>query len=191
MSASSILLRIVTGQDRKWTYDVTFEERKCNHCSSGEVISVTQPECVYLLPSVSSMQCACAILSSVAYPDLQYFSTLSHTRHDFRKKLLKTKCVFWFSIQLSSETFLTLGRNERDMIINVYWSSREVPVILVRFQWNLNFLSKGSKNLQILNFMKIRPVWAELSHADRRTDMTKLIAAFGNFATASKNETSD
>ena len=39
--------------------------------------------------------------------------------------------------------------------------------------------------------MKIRPVGAELFHADRRTDgqtdMTKLIVAFRNFANASKN----
>ena len=28
------------------------------------------------------MQCACAILSSVACPSLQYFSTVSHKRHD-------------------------------------------------------------------------------------------------------------
>jgi hypothetical protein len=34
------------------------------------------------------------------------------------------------------------------------------------------------------NFMKIRPVGAELLHADRRTDMTKLIVAFRNFVNA-------
>ena len=32
------------------------------------------------------MQCACAILPSVARPALQYFSTLPHKRHDFRVK---------------------------------------------------------------------------------------------------------
>ena len=35
--------------------------------------------------------------------------------------------------------------------------------------------------------MKIRPVGAELFHADRRTYMTKLIVAFRNFAKAPKN----
>jgi hypothetical protein len=34
--------------------------------------------------------------------------TLSHKRHDFRKTILKIKCVFWFSLQLLSETFLIL-----------------------------------------------------------------------------------
>ena len=34
--------------------------------------------------------------------------------------------------------------------------------------------------------IKIRPVGAELFHADGQTDMTKLIVAFRNFANASK-----
>ena len=46
------------------------------------------------------MQCACAILPSVACPALQYFSTLSHKRHDFRKEKKVTEhkmCVLIFS----------------------------------------------------------------------------------------------
>jgi hypothetical protein len=35
--------------------------------------------------------------------------------------------------------------------------------------------------------MKIRPVGAQLFHADRQTDVTKLIVAFRNFAKASEN----
>jgi hypothetical protein len=35
--------------------------------------------------------------------------------------------------------------------------------------------------------MRICPVWAELFHADRQTDMTNLIVAFRNFATKPKN----
>ena len=35
--------------------------------------------------------------------------------------------------------------------------------------------------------MKIRQVGAELSHADRQTDMTKLILAFYNFAKKPKD----
>ena len=43
-----------------------------------------------------------------------------------------------------------------------------------------NFLDSVSKNLQISNFMKIRQVGARLFLADRQTDITKLIVAFGN-----------
>ena len=37
--------------------------------------------------------------------------------------------------------------------------------------------------------MKIRPVGADLFHADGRTDMTKPIVVFSNFANAHKNVT--
>ena len=72
------------------------------------------------------------------------------------------------------------------MIENVWWYSCKVPFILVRFKLNLNFLDRFSKNTQIPNVMKIRPVGTELFHADRRTDKMKLIVAFRNFANAPK-----
>jgi hypothetical protein len=51
---------------------------------------------------------------------------------------------------------------------------RKAPLIHVRFQFKRNFFNRFSKNCQISNFMKIRPVGAELFHADGRTDITKL-----------------
>jgi len=70
----------------------------------------------------------------------------------FVEKLLNTKCVFWFSLQLLSETFLILRRNERHMIKNVYRSSCKVPFILVQFKWNLNFLHRFSKKSSNITF---------------------------------------
>ena len=46
----------------------------------------------------------------------------------------------------------------------------------------LDFCRQILENPQISYLVKIRPVGAELFHADRRTDMTKLIVAFRYFA---------
>ena len=55
------------------------------------------------------------------------------------------------------------------------------PSVLSDFN-EINFLDRFSKNDQISNFIKIRPVGAELftadGQADRRTDMTKLKSLF-------------
>ena len=56
------------------------------------------------------------------------------------------------------------------MIMNVYWYSRKERVILVKLQWNLNFVDRFMKNTEIPYFIKIRPVITELFHADGRTD---------------------
>jgi hypothetical protein len=45
-------------------------------------------------------------------------------------------------------------------------------------------LFEKKKKPSNIKFIKIRPVGAELFHAERQTDMTKLIAVFRNFATA-------
>jgi hypothetical protein len=55
-------------------------------------------------------------------------------------------------------------------MINVFWSLLKVRVIIVRSEWNLNFLDTFSKNTQILNFMKIRPLGAELFYVEGQTD---------------------
>jgi hypothetical protein len=87
----------------------------------------------------------------------------------------------WFSEKKFSEhkmcvfstnlygTFLILRRFKRDITI-INRSSCKLPVIPVKFQSNLNFLNGFSKNTQIQNLMKIRPVGAKLFHEGGRTD---------------------
>ena len=62
-----------------------------------------------------------------------HFSILSHIRHDFWKKLLSIKCVFWFSLQLLFETFLILRGNKRDIAINVKTCLCKGPATFVPF----------------------------------------------------------
>jgi hypothetical protein len=71
------------------------------------------------------------------------------------------------------------------------WNNKHSCQILIK----LNFLDTFSKNTQISNLTKIRPVWPELfhegrhtdGHTDGETDMKKLIIASPNFANAHKN----
>jgi hypothetical protein len=59
-------------------------------------------------------------------------------------------------------------------------------LLLSNFNETWVFSTFVSKNTQTSNFTKIRPVGAELFHADGQTDMTKLIVAFRKFAKAPK-----
>ena len=52
----------------------------------------------------------------------------------FGEKIIEHKTyVLMFSTIFFFETFIILGRNERDIITNVYWPSSKAPVILSYF----------------------------------------------------------
>jgi hypothetical protein len=163
------------------------EACSCNHCCRGKAISITHWECGCSLsyPACNAHAPYCIMWPARLYNIFPHYF-INGTIFK-KKKLLHIKCVFWFSLQFFSETFLTLGRIERDLIKNVYWSSCKVQVILVRFQWNLNFRDSFSKNIRLSNFLDVRPVGAELFHADRRTDLTKLIVRFSQFCKSAQH----
>ena len=78
------------------------------------------------------MQSECAILSSVACPSLQYFSTLSHKGQDIRKRVtgyIMFAVMFPTALYKYEKNFI-IRITERDMIRSVYWSSYKVTVIL-------------------------------------------------------------
>jgi hypothetical protein len=86
-----------------------------------------------------------------------------------KKKLLSTKCVFWFSLQILSDTFLIL-KKWSEIWSKIYVGPRvQHPLFLSNFNETWNYSTVFSKNTHISNFMKIRPV-GELFHAERQTD---------------------
>ena len=77
-----------------------------------------------------------------------FFHIISKMAQFFKKKLFNIKWMFSFYLQHFWNTFCSNKKWARcDQ--NVYWSLCQIPVILARFKWNLNFLDKFSKNTQI------------------------------------------
>jgi hypothetical protein len=117
----------------------------CNNCFSGKAVSITYSECVFVALHIQHTMLMHHIVIC-GLSGCTNVSTLSHKRHDFRKKsLLSIKCV-WFALQILSETFLILKIIEWDKIKNVYWSSYELPVTRVRAWWNLITFDRFSRN---------------------------------------------
>ena len=73
----------------------------------GSVCSLIYPACNAHVPYYIV---ACGLSESTV------ISTLSHKEHDFRKKVTEQKFPFLFSLQLLSETFLSLRKTLRYQI---------------------------------------------------------------------------
>jgi hypothetical protein len=72
--------------------------RSRNQSCRGKAISITYCECVFEALVIQQAMRMRRIMSSVACPALPNFSSLSHKRRDFRKKVIKHKtCVLIFS----------------------------------------------------------------------------------------------
>jgi hypothetical protein len=80
------------------TYTSNTEMRSRNHCCCRKAISTTYSECVPVALVIKHAQLMRRILPSVAFLALSCFSTLSHKRRGFRKKVIEHKIfVFIFS----------------------------------------------------------------------------------------------
>ena len=62
----------------------------CNHCCSGNAISVTYSKHMSVALGIQHAMCMChIILSSVVCLALLCFSTSSHKQHDFQKSIME------------------------------------------------------------------------------------------------------
>jgi hypothetical protein len=144
-------LLLIFKQDRQYTYKRNIHARSPNHCCLGKAISITYCECVSVALVIQhTKRMRRIILWSVVCPAVPYISTLSHKRHDFRKKVIEYKmCVLTF-LQLLSATFLILRRIQLDITINVHRSSCKVPLFLSDFNetWILWHIFEKYSNIK-------------------------------------------
>jgi len=76
--------------------------------------------------------------------------------------------MFWFSIQILSEIFLSLKRNELVRLKYVYKYLCKVLLIIVRFEINLNYLHRFSKNTQNTSLnQKVNAIFTLHGNQDR------------------------
>jgi hypothetical protein len=127
---------------RKWENNLTrqamhvrrnIEVFSCNHFCSGKAIIITYSGCVC---SLRYPACNAHAPYFHLWPAPLYYFFFPHLKNGTifeKKKLLKMKSAFWFSLQLSSETFLILGRTERDMIKNYIGLHVKYPLFLSDF----------------------------------------------------------
>ena len=101
----------------------------------------------------------------------QLYCTFPHylinsTTFGGRREVIEHETVFWLCLQVLSETFLILRRNERDITINVYTSSYKVPLFLSDFNGTWVSLIDFGKITLISKLAKMSPLEAELFHTD-------------------------
>jgi hypothetical protein len=129
------------------------------------------------------MQCACTIFSSLVYPALKY-PAVSNKRHHFQKtKLLNMKYVFSFSLQFfslkKSHFKEKWARYDKKFLLVFVSSICYSCLILIKLEFSRQIFVKYS-NIELHE----NPSFGCRDVPCERTDMTKQIVAFRNFATA-------
>jgi len=150
---------------------------RCGICMQAEAIKqVTSSWSLFIQLSHTPYYISSATCTAT------HFSKFSHKRHDFREKtLLNIRCVFRFSLQMLSHTFLTLRGIPRDYHHNMY-----IVDILIRYRLNLNFRDRFFEKI-----LKCKVSWKSVQREPScfmrmhgQPYMTKPTVAFRNFATA-------
>jgi len=111
-----------------------------NHCWSGKAISVTYSECVSVAIFIQHAERMRRVVFScvTCLPLPYFFSTLSHKRHNIRENSYSTQNVCSdFLYNFFSETFFSLKRVPRDIVINVLCLHIQYPLFLTYLKLTL------------------------------------------------------
>jgi len=96
-------------QDRQCTYNVTLRRVRPTVVAMEKQLSNTYCECAFVALGIQhAMRMRRIILSTVACLSVKYFSTLSHKRHFFSKKVIENKKVcfdFLYNFRLKHFSF--------------------------------------------------------------------------------------
>jgi hypothetical protein len=133
------------------------QTRSCNHICRRIAISITHSECVFVIV-ICGLSGSCIFFHAIS--QMAWFSGET-----------VTEWVFWFFLQLMSETFLNLLWCQRDITKNVHWCSRKVPVILVDF---------NETRISSIKFHENPSSWSRVIPQERQTGKMNLIVAFRN-----------
>jgi len=106
--------------NRQLTHRRNTVARSHNHCCHAKAMCYRFWVCICSLSYLARKAHApyCTVICGLSRSTI--LSTLSHKRYAVRKNVIKQKCVFWFSLQIRSETFLILRGFQQRIIINVH-----------------------------------------------------------------------
>jgi hypothetical protein len=134
------------------------------------------------------MQCACAILSSVVCPALQYFSTLSHKRHDLKKYSAFKMCILILSVTFVGNIFhfkKNWATYDKIFILVFMSITRYSCPISVKFEFSWKIF-ENCLNIKFHENPSIESGVVPGGQTHRRTDMKKTVVAFCNFSNTPK-----
>jgi hypothetical protein len=110
----------------------------CNHCCIRKAIGITYSECVSVALRFTEG------ITHVPFCHLCPVQLCHVFPHRLISGMMLEECYWTWNVCFDflytlSDKFFILRRTEQDTVINVYWYSCEVPVILVGFYWHLIF----------------------------------------------------
>ena len=158
------------------TYKRSIEARSrhdCYYALPWKERSVTYSECLSVALVIQHpKRMLRTTLSSVACPVLPYFSTLSHKSPDFRKKKDWWNVCFDRLYNYCPKYFSFLEEFSKIVSYMYVGIHAKYPLFLTSFNKTWLFPNRFSKNFQVSNFMKIRPVGTEFVLCGRTDGQT-------------------